>query len=122
MLWLHPRLQMNERGSATLVALGWIALLVLLAGFLLEVSQSLITASRLQAATDRAALGAVDVLVGVRGELPCSVAREILRKEHFDLESCELRGQGVRVISQAFRRGVLHTARAHAGVVDGGLE
>lgn len=113
---------MNERGSATVVALGWIVLMVVLAGALLKVSETLIMASRLQGATDRAALAAADVLHGVGAELPCAVAGKILRTEQFDIQSCEVDGHSVRVISEVFLWGVAHSRRAHAGVVDGGLK
>lgn len=110
----------TDRGSASVVALGWVIACVLGAGVLTELSAQLITTGRLQAATDRAALAAADVLIGVGGNLPCTVARDILREEGFVLHSCEVSEHGVRVATRVVRWGVEHQKRAHAGVVDGG--
>lgn len=110
----------GERGSATVVALGWIVALMVLAGGLFDASHRVMTVARLQAATDRAALAAADVVLGVGGQLPCTAAREILLTEEFYPVSCLVEGHSVRVVGKVVLRGVSHTRRAHAGVVDGG--
>jgi secretion/DNA translocation related TadE-like protein len=111
---------MNDRGSASVVALGWIAMLVLGAGVFSEVAGHVLTAHRLQGAVDRAALAAGDVLIGVVPGLPCDSARQILRHEQFSLDSCELEESRARVTGTVDRRGIRHSAHAHAGVADGG--
>ncbi len=95
-------------------------MLVLAAGVFAEVSAHVLLADRLQGAVDRAALGAADVRMGVVPGLPCDVARQILSHEQFSLDSCELTEASVRVTGVTHRRGIWHTARAHAGVANGG--
>jgi len=111
---------MSDRGSASVVALGWIAMLVLAAGVFSEVAGHVLIADRLQASVDRAALGAADVLIGVIPGLPCDSARDILRHEQFSLESCDLDEASVRVTGSVDRRGSRHSAHAHAGVANSG--
>ena len=103
-----------------MVALGWMAMLVLGAGVFGEVAAHVVIADRLQGAVGRAALGAADVRIGVIPGLPCDIASQILRHEQFSLDSCELEEAGVRVSAVADWRGVQHKARAHAGVANSG--
>ena len=103
-----------------MVALGWIALLVLASGVFAEVAAHVLIADRLQRAVDRAALGAADVRIGVVPGFPCDLARQILQHERFSLDSCELEDAGVRVTGGVDWRGVWHRAHAHAGVANGG--
>ena len=103
-----------------MVALGWIALLVLASGVFAEVAAHVLIADRLQGAVDRAALGAADVRIGVVPGLPCEIASQILQHEQFSLDSCELEEAGVRVTGGVDWRGVWHRAHAHAGVANGG--
>jgi CMP-2-keto-3-deoxyoctulosonic acid synthetase len=102
--------------------LGWMMAMVILAGVVLELSGHLLTSSRLQAATDRSALAAADVLVGVGGEFPCVTAVEILAVEGFAVESCEVATRSVQVVAVGERRGFSHRKRAEAGVPNGGEE
>lgn len=120
MRWTRVSLMRGERGSATVLALGWMMALIVLAGILLELSQTIIITTRLQATTDRAALAAADVLIGVTGHEPCTIARELLEGEGFSVRSCVPEMQSVRVVGEVLHRGVWHTQRAHAGVVDSG--
>ena len=103
-----------------MVALGWIALLVLASGVFAEVAAHVLIADRLQRAVDRAALGAADVRIGVVPGFPCDIARQILQHERFSLDFCELEEAGVRVTGGVDWRGVWHRAHAHAGVANGG--
>lgn len=111
---------MGERGSASVVALGWIVMLVLAAGVFAEVTTHVLIANRLQGAVDRAALGAADVRMGVVPGFPCDVARQILHNEQFSLDSCELDKASARVTGGVSWRGIGHSAHAHAGVANGG--
>lgn len=110
----------GERGSAGVLVVGWMMALVLLTGVMLEVSSQLLTHHRLTAATDRAALAAADVLLGVAPGLPCVIARETLGAERFALATCEVGIESVRVSATVSRAGFVHHARARAGVPDGG--
>jgi secretion/DNA translocation related TadE-like protein len=118
--WIPGSLVKGERGSATVVALGWMLALIVLAGILFELSQTVITTTRLQWATDRAALAAADVLIGVTGHEPCTIARDLLEGEGFSVRSCVPETHSVRVVGEVLHRGVWHTQRAHAGVVESG--
>ena len=120
MHWTRVSLMRGERGSATVLAVGWMMALIVLAGILFELSQTIIITTRLQATTDRAALAAADVLIGVAGHEPCTIARELLEGEGFSVRSCALETRSVRVVGEVLHRGVWHTQRAHAGVVDSG--
>lgn len=112
----------SDRGSASIAALGWIVVCVSLTVALGELSAHVLMAHQLRGSTDRAALGAADVLLGVVPGLPCDSAREILRREQFSLESCEVLQGSVRVTSGGTLRGISHRAQAHAGVANGGEE
>lgn len=111
---------MTERGSASVVMLGFIGSAVIVSFVLLGLAHQIHLAERLQGATDRAALGAADALVGVSPWLPCDVASEILSREGFVLVVCELEPQSVRVVGEGRSAGVVITRRSHAGVVDSG--
>jgi secretion/DNA translocation related TadE-like protein len=110
----------SERGSASVVMVGLIVAVFLIAGILFTVALQLHTAQRLQGATDRAALAAADALVGVVPWLPCTVAGRILVEEGFQMVSCELENNSARVIGKTVVVGIHQTMRAHAGVVDSG--
>lgn len=111
---------MTERGSASVMMLGFIGSAVIVSLALLGVAHQINLAQRLQGATDRAALGAADAVVGVSTWLPCDVASEILSQEGFRLMLCELEPRSVRVVGEARSGGVVITRRSHAGVVDSG--
>lgn len=113
---------MTERGSASVVVLGFIASAVMVAGVLLGVVHQVHLSLALQGATDRAALAAADAYVGVTPALPCVVAGELLHREGFALVSCEQETSSVRVVGEASVGGFRFTQRAHAGVVDGGSQ
>lgn len=111
---------MTERGSASVVVLGFIASAVLVAGVLLGVVHQVHLSLALQGATDRAALAGADAHVGVAPAIPCVVAGELLRREGFTLVSCEQETTSVRVVGEVRVGGLRVTKRAHAGVVDAG--
>ena len=111
---------MSEQGSASVVMLGFIASAVVVSAVLLGFAHQVQLSQRLQGATDRAALGAADALVGVSPWLPCDLASEILAREDFVLVFCELEPRSVRVVGEGISAGVVITRRSHAGVVDSG--
>jgi len=113
---------MSDRGSATVVVVGMVFALTMVAVVAMGLSVQVVVSQHLQSATDRAALAAGDVLLGRRGEYPCDVAREILRMGGFDMVSCELETSSARVIGRANAHGVWMTRRAHAGVANSGQE
>jgi hypothetical protein len=113
---------MGERGNASMVMVGFIITAIIVSTLLVGAAHQLNTSIRLQGATDRAALGAAEALVGVSPWLPCDVAREILGGEGFLLGSCELEARSARVVGKSAQSGFSLTKRAHAGVPGSGQE
>jgi secretion/DNA translocation related TadE-like protein len=111
---------MIERGSASVVTLGFIAAAIIVAGVLMGYTHQVYLSVALQGATDRAALAGADAHVGVIPGMPCVVAGALLVREGFTLASCEIETSSVRVVGQVQLGGLWLTKRAHAGVVDGG--
>jgi secretion/DNA translocation related TadE-like protein len=110
----------SQRGSATVITLALALFLVSVVLAVVAAGALLQRASHLQATVDLAALAASDVSRGVAVGHPCSIAREILREAGFSMVSCELEEGRSRVVGGASLGGVPLTARAHAGVIDGG--
>lgn len=110
----------SERGSATVITLALVFALVGVVIIGVGAAALLNRASHLQSVADLAALAASDVSRGVVPGQPCSLARAILREAGFSLVSCELEEGRARVVGRASVGGVALTARAHAGVIDGG--
>jgi secretion/DNA translocation related TadE-like protein len=110
----------TERGSASVLVLGWMVCLIIGASLALALGAGVVTLGSLQAATDRAALAGADVLTGVAGDLPCTLVQDIVVAEGFAVVSCQVHEHGVRVVSGVELWGSLHTRRAHAGVADSG--
>src|SRR5262249_53805050 len=86
----------DDRGVATLWAVGAIAVLVSMAIFGLHLGQALIARHHTEAAADLVALaGAAQVLSG--GAEPCAQARRITDRMRVQLASCQLHDQDVVV-------------------------
>jgi secretion/DNA translocation related TadE-like protein len=84
-----------DRGSATLLALAMVGLLVLV-GAALAVTGAMVHAHRVaQSAADLAALGGAQARA--RGRDPCAVAAELAADNGAGLDSCELDGLDLRV-------------------------
>jgi secretion/DNA translocation related TadE-like protein len=83
------------RGSATLLALAVVGLLVLV-GAALAVAGAMVDSHRIaQSAADLAALGGAQAQA--RGRDPCTVAAELAAANGAHLESCEAHGLELRV-------------------------
>jgi secretion/DNA translocation related TadE-like protein len=110
----------NDRGSATLTMMGLCFALVLMTVLVAGLVSQLLLSHSLQGATDRAALGATDVLVGVGGVEPCALAADIVRREGFVMISCELMESSARVGATGSFHGLTLSRRAHATIADSG--
>ena len=103
-----------------MVSLALVLAMVALTGGMVIGAGHLLRAHDLQGSVDRAALAAGDVVVGVAGEEPCAVAREILHRSGFSMLSCELTAASARVVGTSRQGGIGMTRRAHAGIVNSG--
>ena len=87
----------GERGSATVLAVGVVAALVLFAGAFAAMGQASAARHRAQGAADAAALaGAARVLLG--GEEACGAASAMAGENGVDLERCEVKDLEVTII------------------------
>lgn len=82
-----------EQGSGTVVALGVIAALLLLAGLVHLLSASAVAAAQSARGADLAALAGADAARGLVAEDPCSLAGEVAAANGVVLESCAVGGE-----------------------------
>ena len=83
---------MKEEGSGSILAIGILSAVVILAATSIPLYAVLATKSQTQAAADAAALAAADVRRGVTGGFPCDVAERVARANKAELTECELDG------------------------------
>ena len=114
----------DERGSATVVILAVIAVVLMLTVSGLMLASAVVASHRARSAADLAALAAAGVLT--RGEplvAACRSAAHVAAANHGRLQSCAAVGTEVR-LSIAVRAGVhglgVATARSRAGPGPGG--
>ena len=79
---------MSERGSASIVVAGAMALAVIVAAFNGDVSRVVAARSRAQTAADAAALGAAQELLIPSGRVPGDVARDFAERNGARLVAC----------------------------------
>lgn len=83
----------REQGSGTVLALGAIAALLLLAGLVYLLSASAVAAAQSARGADLAALAGADAARGLVAEDPCSLAEEVASANGVVLESCAVGGE-----------------------------
>lgn len=109
----------DERGVATVVAIGLVGVLVLVAGACAAVTVLVLSHRRAQVAADLAALAGAAALQ--RGADPCAAAATIAQRQDARLSRCDVDGAdvvvvtGVRVVRAL--GGTELPARARAGPV-----
>lgn len=116
----------QERGSATVVMLGVIAVVLMVTVSALMLASAALASHRARAAADLGALAAAGVLI--RGEpsvAACQLADRVASANHGQLQSCATLGTEVR-LSVAVSAGVkglgVATARSRAGPGPVGLD
>jgi secretion/DNA translocation related TadE-like protein len=88
---MSPR-QARDEGSGSILAVGILSAVAILAATSIPLYAVLATRSQTQAAADAAALAAADVRRGVTGGFPCDVAEIVAQANGADVISCELDG------------------------------
>jgi len=97
------------------LAIGILAVAVVLALAAIGLGAALAARERLTGATDNAALAAADVARGIVPGSPCAVARRVLVAAGASLDSCELAGTVVTVRASETIAGIPVGAAARAG-------
>lgn len=87
------RLHSQERGSGTVVAVGIIAVLIILLGLVAVLGSVAAASNRATAAADLAALAAADTARGLNTGDPCTVAQEVTGRHEVRLEDCTVGGE-----------------------------
>ena len=87
------RLHAEERGSGTVVAVGIIAVLVIMLGLVAVLGSVAAASIRATAAADLAALAAADTARGLNTGDPCTVAQQVAARHGVRLEACTVGGE-----------------------------
>ena len=82
----------EDRGAGSVLALGIIGAVVLLAATSIPLYVVLATRSAVAGAADATALAAADARVGVVGGFACDVAAQVAAANHVALTACEVDG------------------------------
>jgi secretion/DNA translocation related TadE-like protein len=105
----------RDEGAGSVLALGIIGAVVLLAATALPLFAVLSVRSSVAGAADAAALAAADVRVGVTGGFPCDVAGEVASANGARLTACVVDGYIATVSVERSVLGFAVSARATAG-------
>lgn len=105
----------RERGSASVLALGIVGVLIAVAASVLVVMGAFVQQRRAAVAVDAAALAAADVATGRVGGSPCVEAKRIAEAGGAALESCALDGVVASVTVSTGYFGLRSRAEARAG-------
>ena len=89
----------GQRGSGTLLGLALIAGTIVIGMGGVVVTSAVVEAQRLQEVTNQAALAASDVARGVVPGRPCEVARALVNRSGYHVESCETRAGTARIVA-----------------------
>ncbi len=104
-----------ERGSASVLALALIGVLVAVVSAALVVSGAFVAHRRAAVAADAAALAAADAASGRASGVPCVQAERLAAVNGARLDSCRARGAVVTVDVSTAYLGMRSTAEARAG-------
>jgi len=104
----------DERGSATVMSIGVLAAMAVLASGVATLAAAVEVKHRVSSAADLAALAAADVASGRRAGAPCPEAERVAEANRAHLSDCSVQGAVVTVtVSSAFLGfGVTSDARA----------
>ena len=105
----------RDDGAGSVLAIGVIGALVMLAATAIPLYAVLATRSAVAGAADAAALAAADARVGVVGGFPCDVARDVAAANGAGLVGCVVDGYIATVVVQRSVAGFAISARATAG-------
>lgn len=105
----------DDRGAATVVAVGLVGAIVLVASLVVPLLGAFITSQRAANAADAAALAAADASAGIVAGVPCELAAELAARNGASLTACALDGPVAEVSVNASVLGLVISARARAG-------
>ena len=104
---------LNDRGSGTVLALGLMAMLVILFGVLQIPIRDVVAKARAQVVADQAALAGADSLRGLATGIPCEVAALVVARSNYKKVTCRVVANSVYV---SLRISPLIVAEARAGI------
>lgn len=105
----------GERGSGTVMALGFVSLSICLFGLSQIVSVNLISQQRLQATVDAMAVAAADSLRGLNTGFPCPTASQLGLNVGVRLDTCRIVDSEVFISAYSLGVGIVLNAKALAG-------
>ncbi len=105
----------EERGSATVLSVGAVSLLLLAGLFCLRWQIAIDANSQVAAAAETAAIAAADALSGFRTGHPCEVAAQISQLNMVSVVECRIVGFDVNIRVAMKTLGMVHFASARAG-------
>lgn len=105
----------DERGAATVVAVGLVGAIVLVASVFVPALGAFVMSQRAANAADAAALAAADASAGIVTGVPCERAADLASRNGAMLASCTLDGPVADVSVHADVLGFAVSARARAG-------
>ncbi|MFE6963938.1 Rv3654c family TadE-like protein [Agromyces sp. NPDC057679] len=111
----RPDGRRDDRGAASVVALGLVGAIIGLSALLVPVLGAFVGSQRAANAADAAALAAADASSGAVPGTPCALASAIAERNGVELVSCELDGPIAEVSVRAGVPGFALTAEARAG-------
>jgi len=101
-----------EQGSGSVLFLALVGVSIVLAGAISAGGTLALTQSKLQAATDAAAIGADQALRGLSTGFPCEVAKQFLQLDMASLQTCSIVGEETHIVATAQVLGIVLTAKA----------
>jgi len=105
----------DERGSGSVLALGIVSAVVVVAAGGLALAGAGAAEAHAAAAADLAALAAADVAAGRVGGVPCDIADAVARANGATLQACDQTGLTVTVTAATPYLGLAASASARAG-------
>ena len=105
----------DERGSGSVLALGIVCAVVVVAAGGLALAGAGAAEARTAAAADLAALAAADVAAGRVGGVPCDIADAVARANDATLQECDQTGLTVTVTATTPYLALAASASARAG-------
>jgi secretion/DNA translocation related TadE-like protein len=104
---------LSERGSGTVLALGLMAMLVILFGLVQIPIREVVAKARAQVVADQAALAGADSLRGLATGIPCDVVALLVARSNYENVTCRVVSNSVYV---SLRISPLIVAEARAGI------
>lgn len=105
----------DERGAASVLAVGIVGAVVALTALVVPATATFVVSQRAANAADAAALAAADAATGTVAGIPCDLAADVAARNGATLASCELDGPVATVGVTIGSLGMTLSAAARAG-------